>query len=247
MRYLFMSFYLVLILPISTVISNAGGFIVPPEVIYDEYELAKRPLTKADINDYINKIDTKGFSKDLVKAIAWGESAWQQRMSKDEFTGDWGVMQINNRTIKYYKELDVNSELEWRVKNDTRYNISFGVRVLSDKRKYVRNLQKSKNWSNIEKKYNLYGMSELDMIILSYNGFQRNHAYVNYIKRILANKPWERSLRKPEKIFSVVAIQGSSNTVENEVSYLESMDVNHLYNTTLVGGVNSKWNQILKM
>lgn len=144
-----------------------------------------------EINDYIETLDTP-FPKELVKAIAWGESEWKQFNKADSLTGDWGVMQINEKTIALYH----GKNQAFRIKNDTKYNIKFGVKILQDKYKYVLALKHQKNWAQLEKTYRLKNMETLDMTILAYNGFRSNHCYVRYIKKIMEEKPWEAKVNK---------------------------------------------------
>jgi hypothetical protein len=144
------------------------------------------------IDKIIENLDTR-FPKELIRAICWGESSWKQFSKEDINTGDYGVMQINHRTIAIYG----GKKREYLIKNSAEYNIKFGTMILCDKYKYVLRLKKQKNWKKIEKKYHLEGMDNLSLAILAYNGFRKNHSYIKYIYRIEKEQPWKK-LVSPE-------------------------------------------------
>jgi hypothetical protein len=136
-----------------------------------------------EINKYIDHIDSR-FHPDLIRAIAWQESAFDTRLTDGV---DWGIMQINLATIDA-KKINVR-----RVKTDWRYNIDTGIQILEDKywqAVYIRNLP-AKRKKIVYEKYELYGLTKLEIAILGYNGLRRNHSYLRSIKKIYKKRLWE--------------------------------------------------------
>lgn len=146
------------------------------------------------------------FPLDLIKAIAWQESRWQQFNPDGSVTKginyrqnkrrrlyvdsvDYGIMQVNNRR----SSLD---PLQWdfaRLKTDPYYNVLAGIEVLRHKVAYARTLQKSPDWPNIEKAYHLEGYTTLDIAVKAYNGMRYSSEYVDNIHHARLMRPWENA------------------------------------------------------
>jgi hypothetical protein len=136
-----------------------------------------------EINKYIGSIDSR-FHPDLIRAIAWQESAFDIKLTDGV---DWGIMQINLATIDPTK---VNIK---RMKTDWKYNIDTGVQILEDKywqAVFIRNLP-AKRKKIVYEKYGLYGLTKLEIAILGYNGLRSNHSYLRSVKKIYKKRLWE--------------------------------------------------------
>jgi hypothetical protein len=174
------------------------------------------------IDKYIEQMDTK-VPKDLIRAIAWVESRWTQYNkdgtsfidgSMSKITGiyskDFGILQINERTIELYK---------WKASNikcNFKYNIKAGVTVFEDKAKYIQHLKKNKNWKSICKKYKLKKLSDIDTTILAYNGLNSNHIYLKLVKKAWKEHSWDVVTGTKVKYPIIVTITGeigSSNRI----------------------------------
>ncbi len=116
-----------------------------------------------------------GVPPELVKAIAWQESSWRQFRTNDEPSGLWkkgdpvvsfdggiGIMQIT--------EPNMTAEREIRLKEDIRYNIQEGLRILKDKWSYS-------NWGRIPKinGNDMNVMEDWYFAIMAYNGISRRN------------------------------------------------------------------------
>jgi hypothetical protein len=161
----------------------------------------------AAINRLFDNLDT-AFPKDLIKAIAWCESEWNQvdengrlfvtvnrqhaagRSRNPRITLDYGVMQINERM----ESLDPKA-WDWElIKNDPEYNLRAGVAVLESKFEYIRTLKHRPNWKQLQARYHLQGHDDLDLALKAYNGFQPSWAYPRRIREALRDKPWEKAV-----------------------------------------------------
>ncbi|CAG9621402.1 cell wall-binding repeat-containing protein [Sutcliffiella rhizosphaerae] len=116
-----------------------------------------------------------GVPPEIIKAIAWQESTWRQFRTNDEPSGLWkkgdpivsfdggiGIMQIT--------EPNMASERERRLKEDIRYNIQEGIRILKEKWSY-------NNWGRIPK-INGNDMNVLEdwyFAVMAYNGISRRN------------------------------------------------------------------------
>ena len=150
-----------------------------------------------EIDRMIEEADT-AFPKELIRAMAWCESQWRQfDKNGNTFTDgslntadrkgpslDYGLMQINERTAIKFK-FDIP-----RLKNDTKYNLECGLRVLKEKYRWTDQKQRSKDWPMITKKYDLDGYSTLEIAIKAYNGMRRSWVYLNVVQDIQRDKPW---------------------------------------------------------
>lgn len=166
--------------------------------------VASAELTKQQqqINDYIDQLPEQHYDKDLIKAIGWVESNFTQFNkngttftdgSLNRLTGkvshDFGVFQLNEVTLR--KAGFTEKQIK-RCKTDANFNINVGISILEGKGIYIKNLQKKKHrWHKIVKKNALKGMSELDMVILAYNGIQKDKIYLKLVRKALAEKPWQ--------------------------------------------------------
>ncbi len=158
-----------------------------------------------EMNALFDAIDCE-FPTDLLKAMAWQESRWQQFNPDGTVTKginyrknrrkhmivdsvDYGVMQINNRR----SSLD---PLHWdfnRIKTDPYYNVMAGIEVLRHKLAYAKKLQKSADWPAIEKAYHLQGYTTLDIALKAYNGMRYSSEYVDAIHHARLIRPWENA------------------------------------------------------
>jgi putative cell wall-binding protein len=116
-----------------------------------------------------------GVPPELVKAVAWQESSWRQFRTNDDPNGLWqkgdpivsfdggiGIMQIT--------EPNMTAERERRLKEDIRYNIQEGLRILKEKWSYS-------SWERIPK-INGNDMSVMEdwyFAIMAYNGISRRN------------------------------------------------------------------------
>lgn len=158
-----------------------------------------------EMNKLFDSLDCE-FSLDLIKAIAWQESRWQQfnpngtvtqginyRTNKkgEEYihSVDYGIMQINNKT----SSLDPRDWDFERIKTDTHYNIQAGIQVLRHKVAYAQSLQKRSDWKRFAKTYNLTGKSTIEIAIKAYNGMRYSNIYINRVNHARLLKPWEKS------------------------------------------------------
>lgn len=135
----------------------------------------------------IEQCDT-WIDKEIVKAIAWQESGWRQYKDDKPFHvgDDWGVMQINEKTAKFYKHWSLK-----KAKHNTAYNVSFGVQILEDKFKWV----KENRTREFDKKYRCWGQSNMDIAIRAYNGINKSSKYLKNINIIMEEKPWNKKGR----------------------------------------------------
>ncbi|QFT90681.1 N-acetylmuramoyl-L-alanine amidase LytC precursor [Bacillus sp. THAF10] len=136
-----------------------------------------------------------GVPPELIKAIAWQESTWKQFRTNDEPSGLWkkgdpivsfdggiGIMQITEPNMK--------ADRERRLKEDIRYNIQEGIRILKEKWSYS-------SWSRIPK-INGNDMNVLEdwyFSVMAYNGISRrndpqyypNNTYQDVVYRHIEN------------------------------------------------------------
>jgi len=141
----------------------------------------------AQVDRWIEKLDTT-LPINLIKSVAWQESRWRQfENGKPHIHGnDIGIMQVNETTARLFG-FDVD-----RLKWDTRYNLSCGVKILQSKVRYVARLKQSTDWPAISKRYALSGLTDLELAIIAYNGFSRDHLYLIVVYRAWINKPWTK-------------------------------------------------------
>jgi hypothetical protein len=163
-----------------------------------------------EINALFDSLESP-FPAELLKAIAWVESRWHhtdkqgnpvcginyRRSGRALFAPpgratidsiDWGIMQINDRR----STLD---PLVWdfkRIKTDMVYNIHAGIQVLKNKLALAQRMRASSKWRQLERAYQLYGYSDLEVAIKAYNGLQYSSIYVDQINRALLQRPWEK-------------------------------------------------------
>lgn len=153
------------------------------------------------VDQYIESLNTD-IPKDLIRAIAWVESGWRQfddaggvyvdgSMSKltHKISKDFGIMQINEKTIV---ESKMPLKFVRKLKSSMEFNILIGISEFEGKILYVRSLRASKYWMRICKRYALRGMSERQMVILAYDGFQADHLYVRMVEQAVKDHPWEK-------------------------------------------------------
>ncbi len=151
------------------------------------------------IDYYIEQLNTN-VPKDLIRAIAWLESGWKQykgglpfidgsmsRVTK-KYSRDYGIMQINEKTIDLYG---------WRprlhrIQYDWRFNIRSGVRIFRDKLAFARSLRVREDWDDICERYDLTGLTDIEIAIICYNGLQADHTYLKIIKGLRKDRPWEK-------------------------------------------------------
>ena len=116
-----------------------------------------------------------GVPPELVKAIAWQESSWRQFRTADDPSGLWkkgdpvvsfdggiGIMQIT--------EPNMTADRELRLKEDIRYNIQEGLRILKEKWSYS-------SWGRIPK-INGNDMNVIEdwyFAVMAYNGISRRN------------------------------------------------------------------------
>jgi hypothetical protein len=145
------------------------------------------------VNASIERCQTD-IPKDIIKAIAYQESGWRQ-WNRDgtcfRTDHDWGVMQIHDE--------DVTPQQLAKAKKYTRYNIWLGVKKLEEKLEWVQDLQRRPNWPKLEKRYHLYGHTDLEMAVLAYNGMQRKKDYLKSVKMLATIKPWLKKLKPKEE------------------------------------------------
>jgi hypothetical protein len=146
-----------------------------------------------EVNTIIESIETD-IPKDLIKAIAWVESYWNQVGPDEEpfqhvnrnGSSDWGVMQINDATM--YSGWDLE-----KVKNSLQYNIMVGVKILE---------WKLYDAPRIKEKYKVDDKTVLQVGIKMYNGWVVSWGYLERVEKILELKPWEKHLRR-EQMFTI--------------------------------------------
>ncbi len=154
------------------------------------------------INRFIEHAPTL-LPKNLIKAIAWCESEWKHYDDQGEplmgvnlvqgpwgrdYTYDWGLMQINDGTVC----LDPRVWDQGRIKTDPQYNILAGIAVLEQKMDYIEFLKHRPNWPDVVRRYHLYGRDDMDILIKAYNGFQPSWAYVDRVRTLMGERPWEK-------------------------------------------------------
>lgn len=166
-----------------------------------------------------NKLDAKHYERittlfdsiesdisiDLIKAIAWQESRWQQFNPNGSVTKginyrknkkgklyvasiDYGLMQINN------KASSLNPDV-WdfaRIQTDTAYNLKAGIEVLHRKLAYAKQLQQKSDWPRFARRYNLSGLSTIEIAVKAYNSMRYSNDYVDSVNHALRTKPWEK-------------------------------------------------------
>lgn len=160
---------------------------------------AQRSSDMEGIDDYIGQIQTV-FDPDVIRAIAWVESCWHQFgpggktfvdgsmcQSTGKISIDYGIMQINEKTIKSY---GLTKKQIARIMNDTNYNICIGVSILECKLIWIRKLKKKSCWKRVEEKCSLKGLSDEDIAIIAYNGLRANHVYLRLVRKAMRDKPW---------------------------------------------------------
>ncbi len=156
------------------------------------------------INHFIDHAPTL-LPKNLIKAIAWCESQWKHYNGQGEplmginlvngpwgndYSYDWGLMQINDGTVC----LDPRVWDFHKIKNDQEYNILAGIAVLEQKKDYIEFLKHRPNWGQVVRRYHLEGRDEMDILIKAYNGFQPSWAYVNHVRTLMRERPWEKMM-----------------------------------------------------
>jgi hypothetical protein len=140
---------------------------------------ATRKTQQVNVNPTYAEIEKKleaaadkyGVPRDVMKAVAWQESFWEQFDSKGNPTvqnnrgrggkilsRDWGIMQINDH---YHPTAFPEA------KTDIDANIDYSARLLRDLRK------ESKSWNGA---------------VIRYNG---NRVYLTHVQRHMKKKPWE--------------------------------------------------------
>lgn len=140
------------------------------------------------VNDQIESLSTT-IDKDMVRAVAWGESEWHQygkkrgiyRNKNRDGSHDWGLMQIN----------EVHASDGWslpKIKSDTAYNLRVGVTILESNLRQAKRLRRK---YSIPKKY-----SDMDIALRMYNGWGSGWKYVRYIRRIYRERPWDEFVTK---------------------------------------------------
>jgi hypothetical protein len=138
------------------------------------------------VSAIINELGTT-IPKDIIRAIAWGESGWTQynddmstyRCSNNKGYSDWGVMQINDQWVKSALHLK-------RLKENTRYNIKAGVAIFE---------QNLRDAPRIRKKYKVPEIyTDIDIALKLYNGWGKSWQYVRYIHNIMRTRPWDSYL-----------------------------------------------------
>jgi Transglycosylase SLT domain len=200
------------------------------------------------MNQYFEQLDT-GFSPELIKAIAWSESEWQQfednghtkigvnrkvtwkryqrsrhKRKVVKTTYDIGLMQINDTS----QCLNPNYWDYTRIQHDPEYNLEAGVAVLKKKQDYVRYLKQKRSWKRIQRRYGLKGHSELEITLKAYNGFQRSWCYVSRVKQIMHEKPWEQEIvrqMEAQGIRKCDGIEYMGDTSESYAGQVESFSV----------------------
>lgn len=162
------------------------------------------------VDGYISELDTS-VPLDLIRAIAWVESTWRQfkpdgttfvdgSMSRrtHKISRDFGIMQINEKTLVDSQYKLSPKEIR-KIKTSTRANLKFGLKVYLGKIAYVRDLRSRPSWPQTCSTYKLDGLSETEMVIIAYNGFQVDHTYLRLVVAAMRDKPWEKFLDAGEK------------------------------------------------
>ncbi|WP_010197270.1 cell wall-binding repeat-containing protein [Bacillus sp. m3-13] len=141
----------------------------------DNRILGENP-TNAELNSMLTQeAIIAGVPPELVKAIAWQESSWRQFRTTNDPSGLWkkgdpvvsfdggiGIMQIT--------EPNMTAERELRLKEDIRYNIQEGLRILKEKWNYS-------SWGRIPK-INGNDMAVIEdwyFAVMAYNGISRRN------------------------------------------------------------------------
>ncbi|TYS59968.1 transglycosylase SLT domain-containing protein [Sutcliffiella horikoshii] len=141
----------------------------------DSNILGENP-TNAELNMILTQeAIIAGVPPELVKAIAWQESSWRQFRTTDDPNGLWkkgdpvvsfdggiGIMQIT--------ESNMTADRELRLKEDIRYNIQEGLRILKEKWNY-------NSWGRIPK-INGNDMNVIEdwyFAVMAYNGISRRN------------------------------------------------------------------------
>lgn len=216
--------FLLFIMFFSLFIVNVTPTSIHASATNNPWALADRtqaPSFKKRVRKFLkNKVDVKVYQElsklfdsvecefplDLIKAIAWQESRWQQFNPNGTVTKginyrknkrgkmyihstDYGIMQINDKT----SSLNTTYWDFERIKKDPFYNIEAGIEVLRHKVAYAKALQKRSDWNKFAVNYNLTNCSTMEIAIKAYNGMRYSNEYIDAVNHARRMKPWERS------------------------------------------------------
>jgi hypothetical protein len=156
----------------------------------DEAQISRKSREKWGVELAIDSLEIKNpiITKDLVRAIGWYESGWNQDKNdgrtnmQAEPNGSYsiGIMGINDAKKSRYVNIDY-----LLVKTNPVYNVQVGLEILEEKFKHIKKIRRL---YHIGKSH-----GDVEIGLCLYNGFvPGNWRYANEVKRIERLKPWKR-------------------------------------------------------
>ena len=135
------------------------------------------------------KISNPIITKDLVRAIYWHESRWQQCddhgkayscREKDRRYRSWGIAQIYDDPRCRYPGIDYH-----RIKTDPVYNVRAGLKILEEKFNQVNHIRHKFKISKSK--------SDIEIGLSLYNGWREKNRweYAARVLEVMRQKPWE--------------------------------------------------------
>ncbi|MCX5781123.1 MAG: transglycosylase SLT domain-containing protein [Elusimicrobia bacterium] len=175
-----------------------------------------------EIDDLLSNTNSN-FDKDLLKAIAWQESRWQQFnengntyrcVNTDEST-DCGLMQINSENSGLLEENGWDFK---RIGTDTEYNLKAALQILTNKQNELNRIKnvRPKRWNELVRQYDFQGHSMQDIVLKYYNTLRKSWEYPDAINKNIKDKPWI------QKVTSSLSIDDETK-IKKEVALIEAL------------------------
>jgi putative cell wall-binding protein len=171
---------------------------------------------------------------EIVKAIAWQESRWQQFRTSDDPYGQWkkgdvvigydglgiGIMQISDPNL--------DSETKYKLMTDIKFNIDYGIRILKEKWNY--SFSKDSSGNILIPKINDMNPEVLEnwyFAIMAYNGISKvNDPTLTNRLSTWPPEPYQETIYKHIRTYGLLNITPFPTNILNGDLYYKSNSTN---------------------